>query len=163
LIPVVVVLIVLDTTAASYAAAAVFVIGGMTDYLDGFLARRFSSSTVTGQWLDPLSDKLFVAAPVLTMASLDRFPVWGAAVIVAREVAVSVLRVYLGTRRTSLPASEVAKWKTFAQLVAITLYLLPLGSGSDALRLTFLVIAVAVTIYSGLDYFLRLSLRSQPR
>jgi len=154
LVPVLVVLVVTQTDAASYAAAAVFVAGGLTDGLDGYVARRHAMTTRTGAWLDPLSDKFLVVAPVLTMTALGEFPLWGAVIIVAREAAVVALRAFRGTRGTSMPASDIAKVKTGAQLVAITLYLLPLH-GANAARLAALSVAVAITVYSGLDYFLR--------
>jgi CDP-diacylglycerol---glycerol-3-phosphate 3-phosphatidyltransferase len=153
--PVLVVLIVVGTKAAAYAAVAVFVAGALSDGLDGYLARRNRMTTRTGAWLDPLSDKLLVAAPVLTLAVLGDFPWWGAAVIVVREAAVSLLRVYLGMRGVSMPASDIAKVKTGAQLVAITLYLWPLPERAEGARLAALVIALVVTVYSGVDYFLK--------
>jgi CDP-diacylglycerol---glycerol-3-phosphate 3-phosphatidyltransferase len=155
LVPVIVALLLARTRAASYAAAAVFVAGGLSDGLDGYLARRHAMTTRTGAWLDPLSDKLLVAAAVVTLTALDRFPLWGAAAILTREVAVTLLRVVRGTRGASMPASDIAKVKTFTQLVAITLYLLPLSRGAEPVRVTVLAVAVAITIYSGLDYFLR--------
>jgi len=158
-VPVLVVLIAAQTKTASYAATAVFLVGGFSDGLDGYLARRHGMITRTGAWLDPLSDKLLVAAPVLTMTALGDFPVWGAVIILAREVAVSGLRVFRGTRGTSMPASDIAKVKTAAQIVAITLYLLPLPSSANGARLAALSLAVAITVYSGLDYFLRASRR----
>ena len=163
LVPVVVALVLVQTRAASYAATAVFVAGGLTDYLDGYLARRFGSSTLTGAWLDPLSDKLLVAAAVVALAAVSRFPVWAAVVIVVREAAVSILRAYMGTRRASMPASVVAKWKTATQLCAIGLYMLPLSSSAGVLKLVVLSIAVAITVYSGVDYFLNISGRVRTR
>jgi CDP-diacylglycerol---glycerol-3-phosphate 3-phosphatidyltransferase len=155
LVPVLVVLVLARTRAASYAAAVVFVAGGLSDSLDGYLARRHGMTTRTGAWLDPLSDKALVAAPVITMAWIGRFPVWAAVVILAREVAVTALRVARGTKGTSMPASNIAKVKTAAQVLAITLYLLPLSDTFDAVRVVVLALAVAVTLYSGVDYFVR--------
>jgi CDP-diacylglycerol--glycerol-3-phosphate 3-phosphatidyltransferase len=154
LVPVVVLLILAQTDAASYAAAAVFVLGGLTDGLDGYVARRHGMTTRTGTWLDPLSDKFLVVAPVLTMTALGQFPIWAAVIIVAREAAVVALRAFRGTRGTSMPASDIAKVKTGAQLVAITLYILPLH-GADTVRLVTLSVAVGITVWSGVDYFLR--------
>src|SRR5439155_9906655 len=110
-----------QTRAASYAACGVFVAGGLTDLLDGYLARRHGTTTVTGAWLDPLSDKLLVVATVIALTSVSRFPVWAAVIIVAREVSVTILRTYLGSRRTSMPATAIAKWKTATQVAAIGL------------------------------------------
>jgi CDP-diacylglycerol---glycerol-3-phosphate 3-phosphatidyltransferase len=161
LVPVLVVLILDRTRAASYAAAAVFVAGGLSDGLDGYLARRHHMATRTGAWLDPLSDKLLVAAPIITMAAIGRFPVWGAVAIVAREAAVTGLRVVRGTRGSSMPATEIAKVKTVSQVLAVTLYLLPLSSDADPARVVVLAVAVAITLYSGLDYFVR-AIRPSP-
>jgi CDP-diacylglycerol---glycerol-3-phosphate 3-phosphatidyltransferase len=155
LAPVIVVLVLAGTEGAAYAAAAVFVAGGLSDGVDGYLARRHGMVTRTGVWLDPLSDKLLVAAPVITLAALGRFPLWGAAIILAREVAVSVLRAVRGTQGASMPASDLAKVKTGTQLVAITLYLLPLPAGADPARMAALGVAVAFTVASGIDYFVR--------
>lgn len=155
LAPVLVVLIVARDDAASYLAGAVFAAGAATDRLDGYLARRFESHTRTGAWLDPLADKLFTLAPVVTLALLDRFPVWAAIVFVLREAAVSVLRARLGTRGRSMPASSLGKAKTAAQMLAILLYLLPLDAAVDPYRLGVLVVAVALTLWSGADYFVK--------
>src|SRR6266702_1126177 len=76
LVPILVVLILAKTDAASTLAAVVFVLGAMSDGLDGYLARRHGTSTRTGQWLDPLADKFLVAAPVITLAAIGRFPAW---------------------------------------------------------------------------------------
>jgi CDP-diacylglycerol---glycerol-3-phosphate 3-phosphatidyltransferase len=154
LIPVLVALILVDTHAASAAAAAVFVLGAASDGLDGWLARRHRMTTATGAWLDPLSDKVFVAAPIVTLTLLGRFPAWAAVVILGREVAVSVLRWRLDVRAVSMPASRLAKWKTVSQLAAVLLYLLPLGDGADPWKLAAVVVAVALTVYSGAEYFL---------
>jgi CDP-diacylglycerol---glycerol-3-phosphate 3-phosphatidyltransferase len=132
----------------------VFVAGGLTDLLDGYLARRYGTTTLTGAWLDPLTDKLLIAATVIALTAIDRFPLWAAVVILVREVSVTVLRIYLGSRNTSMPASRIAKWKTASQVTAIGLYILPL-SDAGLLKVTVLSIAVAITVYSGIDYFLK--------
>ena len=123
--------------------------------MDGYLARRFGSVTRTGQWLDPLSDKLLVTAPAVTMTALGTFPLWAAVIVVARELGILALRVVLGTRGRAMPASRIAKWKTVAQLLAIELYILPLGHGANGLRLAVLVVAVALTVGTGIDYLAR--------
>ena len=146
----------IDTKATSYAAAAVFVAGGLSDGLDGYLARRHATITRTGVWLDPLSDKLFVSAAVIALVIVDRFPLWAAIVIIVREIAVTVLRAVRGTQGTSMPASGLGKAKTASQLLAVTLYLLPLGPSADGFKLAILIVAVVFTVWSGVDYFLRL-------
>ena len=152
LVPVIVALLAADTTASRLAAAGVFVAGAATDGLDGYLARRWDTSTRTGQWLDPLADKTLVAAPIITLVAQDAFPLWAAVLILGRELAIAALRVFLGSRGRSMPASLPAKIKTVLQIVAITLYVLPLGLGSSGLRFGALLAAVAVTMATGLQY-----------
>lgn len=155
LAPVLVLLVLADDRTAAYVAAAVFVIGAATDGLDGYLARRHAATTRLGQWLDPVADKLLVAAAIVTLTVLDRFPLWAAIVIVARELGVSVLRAWLGTRGRAMPASWLGKLKTAAQMLVVLLYLLPLGPGASTARFWVLVLAVALTVWSGLDYVVR--------
>jgi CDP-diacylglycerol--glycerol-3-phosphate 3-phosphatidyltransferase len=150
--PLLVVLIAARETALSYTAAAVFAVAAVTDGLDGYLARRYEAKTRTGQWLDPLADKVLVAAPVVTLAILGGFPGWAAAIIIVREVGVSLLRIYLGMRRVGMPATQLAKVKTTFQLVAITLYILPLPESAAGLRFAMLLVALALTLYTGLQY-----------
>lgn len=142
-----------DDTAATV-AAAVFVFGALTDGLDGYLARRYAGATRIGQWLDPLADKILVSAPVIALSATGAFPAWAAAIIVARELAVSLLRAWLGTRGIGMPASPWGKAKTAVQMVLVPLYLLPLDAGADTTRRVVLALAVALTLWSGLDYFI---------
>jgi CDP-diacylglycerol--glycerol-3-phosphate 3-phosphatidyltransferase len=155
LVPFLVILILAQERSASYLAAAIFIVGAATDGLDGYLARRYDSTTRTGIWLDPLADKILVSVPVITLAALGDFPVWGAAILVARELAISLLRVVLGLRGTSMPASRAAKVKTTLQLLAITLYILPLGDGANSLRLAVLIVALIFTVYTGVQYVMQ--------
>ena len=85
---------------------------------------------------------------------------WAAAVIVAREVAVSLLRAWLGLHGRSLPASQWGKWKVGVQMVAIFLYIVPVGTTVEEIRFWVLVVATALTVWSGLDYALKLGLRA---
>jgi CDP-diacylglycerol--glycerol-3-phosphate 3-phosphatidyltransferase len=154
LIPVVVFLIVRDTEASRWLAAAVFTLGAASDFLDGYLARRHQMKTPTGAWLDPLSDKLFVAVPAIVLSIRGEFPWWATAVIVAREIAVTWLRWRLDQGGgVSMPASRVAKLKTASQLAAIGLSIAPLGEGWEGLVLIVTAVAVALTVYSGWEYF----------
>ncbi len=153
LAPVLAVLVLSESDTAAAVAAAVFVFGALTDGLDGYLARRYAGATPLGQWLDPLADKILVTAPVVALAVTGRFPVWAVVVIVVREFAVSALRAWLGTRGVGMPASPWGKAKTAVQMVLVPLYLLPLGPDADPWRQAILWIAVALTVWSGLDYF----------
>jgi CDP-diacylglycerol---glycerol-3-phosphate 3-phosphatidyltransferase len=153
---VVVILVLSGERPAAYLAAALFVVAGVTDGLDGYLARRHASVTRLGQWLDPLADKALITAPVVALVIVGEFPLWAAAVIVVREFAVSVLRAWLGTRGRAMPASWWGKLKTAAQLLVVLLYLLPdLSEPARDVRFWFLLAAVALTVWSGLDYLWR--------
>jgi CDP-diacylglycerol--glycerol-3-phosphate 3-phosphatidyltransferase len=152
LVPVIVWLLVMGTPGARWAAGLVFIAGAATDGIDGYLARRWDVSTRTGQWLDPLADKALVAAPVITLSVQGLFPVWAAVLILGREVAVVLLRVLLGTRGRSMPATLPAKVKTVVQIVAIAMYVLPLGTWADGLEFAVLVAAVVLTLFTGVQY-----------
>lgn len=155
LIPVIVALLLRKTDQALWVAFAVFAVGAVTDFVDGYLARRHQMKTSTGAWLDPLSDKLFVSVPAVVLAAQARFPWWAAAVIVARELAVAVLRWRLDARGgVSMPASRVAKFKTVSQLSAVGVAVAPLPVAYDGFELALAALAVALTVYSGAEYFL---------
>jgi CDP-diacylglycerol--glycerol-3-phosphate 3-phosphatidyltransferase len=130
----------------------VFVVGALSDLVDGYLARRHAMTTPVGAWLDPLSDKLFVIVPAVVLSIRAEFPWWATAVIVLREIAVSLLRWRLDQRGLSLPASRVAKAKTLSQVSAVGMSIAPLPSAFDPLVLAVVVVAVILTVYSGLEY-----------
>jgi CDP-diacylglycerol--glycerol-3-phosphate 3-phosphatidyltransferase len=154
LIPVIAWLIVRDTTQARWVAAMIFTVGAASDFLDGYLARRHEMTTATGAWLDPLSDKLFVAVPAIVLTVRGEFPWWATVVIVAREVAVTWLRWRLDrTGRVSMPASRVAKTKTVTQLLAVGMSIAPLPEAWDPVVLGVTIVAVVLTLYSGIEYF----------
>lgn len=159
LAPVLVFLVFSGSETAAILAAVVFVFGAFTDGLDGYLARRYATATRVGQWLDPLADKILVTTPIVALTLEDRFPVWAAAIIVLREFAVSLLRAWLGSRGVGMPASPWGKAKTAMQMVMVPLFLLPLADGADGAKAVVLVLAVVLTVWSGLDYFIKASSR----
>lgn len=152
LIPVVVVLLGSDDADTRWAAFVVFAIGALSDLVDGYLARRHAMTTPVGAWLDPLSDKLFVIVPAAVLSINGEFPWWATAVIVLREVAVSLLRWRLDQRGVSMPASRAGKAKTFSQLSAVGLTIAPLPASYDPLVLGVVVTAVVLTVLSGIEY-----------
>lgn len=155
LIPIVVLLIVRDTAPARWVAVVIFTVGAASDFLDGYLARRHAMQTATGAWLDPLSDKLFVAVPAVVLSLGGEFPWWAAVVIIARELAVTWLRWRLDQGGgVSMPASKVAKTKTVMQLIAVGFSIAPLAARWDPLVMALTIVAVVLTVYSGVEYFL---------
>jgi CDP-diacylglycerol--glycerol-3-phosphate 3-phosphatidyltransferase len=104
--------------------AAIFAVASLTDWLDGFLARRRGQVTGLGQWMDPLADKLLVTAALISLVQMGLAPAWMVAIILGREFAVTVLRSIVHARGQSLPASPIGKIKMVAQVVAILLLIL---------------------------------------
>lgn len=143
------------TTVGSWLALVVFAVAALTDSLDGYLARRHERITRLGQFLDPLADKLLVGAALVTLVALRDFPLWAAATIVVRELAVSLLRVVALRRGKSLPASTLGKLKTALQIPTVMVWLLPRAGWISYLQDGAVWVAVVLTIVSGLQYFLR--------
>jgi CDP-diacylglycerol--glycerol-3-phosphate 3-phosphatidyltransferase len=171
LIPVFVVLLFVHIPYGVALAIAVFSLAAATDKLDGYVARKRSSVTVLGQFLDPLADKLLISAALIALVSLDRVAAWVAMVIIAREFAVSGLRIAAIAQGVSIPADTLGKWKTTAQIVMVIVLLFPQLSsqpGRSVAESALIYVAVALTIVSGVQYFVnaRDKLRppwSQPR
>src|SRR5271154_4946623 len=122
-IPVILLLLFIRMEWASWIALVLFVAAGITDLLDGYMARSYGQVSMLGEFLDPIADKLLVAAVILLLvynghiAGLAIIP---AVIILMREVAVSGLREFLAGVRGSMPVSHLAKWKTFIQIVALS-------------------------------------------
>jgi CDP-diacylglycerol---glycerol-3-phosphate 3-phosphatidyltransferase len=139
-----------------YFGAAIFGLAVLTDYLDGFFARRRNEVTRLGILLDPLADKLLTAAAFLSLVEMGLVPAWVVMIILARELAVTGLRNLAAGRGVLIRASGLGKAKMVAQVTAILLILL--SRPQPALRgpgLVALAVVVAVTLWSGADYFLR--------
>src|SRR5215212_10107890 len=150
LVPVLVAALLEATPNGSAVAAAVFAAAAITDGLDGYIARSRKSITTFGKVMDPIADKLLIAAALLSLVSLDRVAPWVAMVIIAREFAVSGLRIAAGQQGVVIPASPLGKLKTIVQVAAI---LAVIATGALWAQL-LLYLAVAVTVVSGADYFL---------
>ena len=153
LVPVLVVALFSFSPGGSFVAAAIFAAGALTDGLDGYLARSRKTVTNFGKVMDPVADKLFVAAALIALVSLDRLAPWVAIVIIAREFAVSALRMVAGQAGVIIPASRLGKVKTATQVVAVIALIAVPDPGAmwvDALVL----VAVTATVVSGLDYLI---------
>ncbi|MEA2399202.1 MAG: CDP-diacylglycerol---glycerol-3-phosphate 3-phosphatidyltransferase [Thermoleophilaceae bacterium] len=137
----------------SWVAAGVFALAAVTDTLDGYLARSRRSITTFGKVMDPIADKLLIAAALISLVSLNRVEPWVAMVIIAREFAVSGLRVAAGVQGVVIPASALGKAKTIAQVGAILALIAAHDAGAWWVQL-LLYTAVAITLASGADYFL---------
>ena len=136
--------------------AAIFGLASLTDWLDGFLARRRGQVTGIGQWMDPLADKLLVTAALISLVQLDRAPAWMGAVILGRELSVTVLRSMIHARGQSLPASPLGKIKMAAQVAAILLLILsPHLNELFVAGQVALWIATIAALVSAADYWRR--------
>lgn len=153
LVPVLVVALLGNTPAGDVLAAVVFALASLTDFIDGYLARSRGSVTTFGKLMDPLADKLLVVGALLSLVSLHRLEGWVAMVIIARELAVTVLRAGAAQSGTIIAASMLGKLKTCLQIAAI---LAVIAVHEPALWVSLLVYgAVAITVLSGLEYFWR--------
>jgi len=151
LVPVIVVVLLDETPNGDALAAGIFAIAAFTDGLDGYLARHRDSITTFGKLMDPIADKLLIIAPLVSLVSLDRIPAWVAMVIIAREFAVTALRMVAAEQGVVIAASSLGKLKTVFQVAAI---LAAIAFDPTPLAVDLLLYAaVAVTLASGADYF----------
>ena len=137
---------------ARWATFAVGFVIAMTDYLDGWLARRHGS-TRAGAFLDPLADKVFVLGGMAALVWNGQFHVVPVVIIAVRELVISAYRSRAGRRGISIPATKLAKWKTFTQLWAIGFAVMPpLATNAHWVATLTLWVAVALTIWTGWSY-----------
>ena len=153
LVPVIGVFVFAEGDVARWWAFAIFVFAALTDSIDGWVARRLIGVTRWGQLADPIADKALIIGSLGVLALNDELPWLAVAIIMLREVAVTALRVVLVRRGIVLPAGRFGKAKTVSQVVAVTLYLLPVVP--DPVAYWALVLAVILTVASGVDYALR--------
>jgi cardiolipin synthase (CMP-forming) len=141
-------------------ALAVFSVAAITDYLDGYVARTYAQGSALGRMLDPIADKLLVAACLLMLVATDTirgWDLWAAIVILCREILVSGLREFLAELKVGVPVSRVAKWKTTFQLLSLGFLIAgPAGDtvlpGNTQIGLILLWVSALLTIYTGWDY-----------
>ena len=164
-IPIVVVLLLSDSRSSGIWAAAIFGIAAATDFIDGWLARKWGVVTVLGKFLDPLADKLIVMAALIMLIPLDRVPAWAVFMILAREMVVTGLRSIASSEGIVIDASELGKYKTIYQMVAIPGLMLHYNYNwffglewgifqvnMHNFGIFFFYIAFALTLWSGYDY-----------
>lgn len=161
LIPLILCLLVLPYGWAAWSAWVFFSIAGITDLLDGYVARRDNEVSRIGQFLDPIADKLLVSAVLLLLVfnqKITGMTIVPAVIILLREVAVSGLREFLADLRIGVPVSQLAKWKTTIQLFALGFLILGNANSPDMIPSTYigdvlLWIAGILTILTGYDYW----------
>jgi CDP-diacylglycerol---glycerol-3-phosphate 3-phosphatidyltransferase len=158
LVPVLVVALLEKTGGGDLLAAIAFAVASLTDAIDGYLARSRNWVTTFGKLMDPIADKLLIIAALIALVSLGRLQAWVAMVIIAREFAVTVLRVAAGTQQgVVIPASAFGKLKTALQVAMVMALITVQG---HPLWLSLLIyVTVVVTVLSGADYFFGVSRR----
>lgn len=160
ILPVIIGLFFIPEAWAAWSALGLYTVASITDFLDGYLARKMKTESALGTFLDPISDKIFIAALLVTLVGFDRLEgVWmiPAIIILIREFLIAGLREFLGPQDIQLPVSKLAKWKTTVQMV--TMGFLVVGDYGDVIlphTLTYghwgLVVAALLTVITGWGY-----------
>lgn len=164
-VPIVLVLMLSDSRSSGMWAAAIFGMAAATDFVDGWLARKWGIVTVLGKFLDPLADKLIVMVALIMLIPLGRVPAWAVFIILAREIIVTGLRSIASSEGIVIDASDLGKYKTIYQMVAIPGLMLHydyywfFGMEWQLFQVNmhnfgifFFYIALALTLWSGFDY-----------
>ncbi|MCP4659596.1 MAG: CDP-diacylglycerol--glycerol-3-phosphate 3-phosphatidyltransferase [bacterium] len=157
LVPILVVVLMTKFEGKEFVGLGLFLLAALTDFLDGFIARRWGLVTPLGKLLDPAADKILTSAAFISLVELDRVPAWIVVVIVAREFAISTLRSFAAAEQMVIAASWSGKVKTITQVIAIALLIfyerldLPL----QLLGHIALWAALMLSIYSGIEYAVR--------
>lgn len=149
LIPVFMALLLLG---CNWAALAVFAVASLTDFVDGYIARHYNQTSDFGKFLDPLADKLLVTSAMLIFVQWGRMPAWAVMIVLAREFAVSGLRMQAATGGLVLAAGWSGKVKTFSTMVGLCLMMV---FSYVWLDWAVLVVITVTTLYSGIEYFVK--------
>ena len=157
-IPIIIILLLFPSRICTLIAALLFSAAAITDYLDGFYARKRGLVSTLGKVMDPVADKLLVSSAFIMLASLGWVPAWMACIIIGRELAVTGLRNIIAHKGEDISASYLGKYKTGFQIAAIIPLMIHypfLGLDVQIIGTLFLWGALAFTIWSGADYFVR--------
>ena len=136
-----------------YISLGIFIIASLTDYVDGYIARSYNQVTDFGKFLDPLADKLLVIAAMSMFCEWGTFPAWALMIVLTREFAVSGLRMVAGPKGKVIAAGWSGKVKTFSTMVGLCVMMAFPQVGW--IGLTVMVMIVATTLYSGIEYFVQ--------
>lgn len=157
LVPLIVLMMYVNTPHAYAAALFLFCAASLTDLLDGWLARRYKLVTNFGKFLDPVADKLLVLSTMIALSGAGQFPAWVCVVVLFRELAVDGLRLVAVEQGRVIAAGKLGKIKTTLQMFTIIAYLL---TAANIIRMPvvaeiLMILAVIMTIWSGVDYFVK--------
>ena len=157
LVPVIVILVLFGSGDVMWWACGLYVVAAITDFLDGWLARKQNQTTVFGTVLDPIADKLLVGGLLLSLVAtgvVSGVHVIAAVIILLRELTVSGMREYLAPMGYTMPVSKLAKWKTAAQMLALGLLIISgeLGVFAQIPGVVLLWLAAGMTVWTGALY-----------
>ncbi|MTI67498.1 MAG: CDP-diacylglycerol--glycerol-3-phosphate 3-phosphatidyltransferase [Firmicutes bacterium] len=155
LIPIFMMFLIFEIPNGQYIAAVIFIIAAITDGLDGYIARSRNLVTKFGKFMDPLADKLLVSAALISLVELDKIPAWIVIIIIAREFAITGLRVLAASEGITIAASKWGKLKTITQIIAIVSLLInnyPFNLLSFPFSTIAIYLAVIFTLISGFEY-----------
>ncbi|MGA1846921.1 CDP-diacylglycerol--glycerol-3-phosphate 3-phosphatidyltransferase [Deferribacter abyssi] len=158
IIPVFLVVLFIDKPYSNIIAAVIFIFASLSDFLDGYIARKYNLVTNLGKIVDPVADKILVASAMVSLVELQRIPSWVVIVILAREFAVGALRNLASSNGIIIPAGWSGKIKTTIQLVSLTMIIFKekfLGVDMYLIGKVLLYISIVVSILSLIDYFYR--------
>lgn len=147
-----------DLPIVDFVAGLLFIIASLTDWIDGYYARKYQLVTNLGKFMDPLADKLLVAAALVLLVEMGVAPAWVVIIILSREFAITGLRLVAAGEGLVLAASKLGKLKTTTQLIAIAVLLLhnfPFSYIDFPFGQIMLYIALFFTVISGVDYFMK--------
>lgn len=152
MIPIFIVLLYVDFAAHLWVALGVFILASITDFVDGYVARHYNQITDFGKFMDPLADKLLVMSAMAWFVEVAWMPAWAFFVVIARELAVTGLRLVAVEQGRVIAAAKSGKVKTACTMVGIILMLI---FPSATLRLVCVAVILVTTIYSGIEYFIK--------
>ena len=160
LVPIIIVFLIAGEKVPNYTACAIFLAAVLTDWLDGRIARSTRQVTRLGQLLDPIADKLLISTALISLVQVGRAPAWMVVLIVGRELAIMGLRTIAASQNVIIHASDMAKYKMFAEVSAVTLLILDWPPRLEVVLMPSLGVlclwaAMALSILSGIDYFIK--------
>lgn len=156
LLPIIVLLFFIPAGWAAWTCLALYILGAFTDWLDGWIARKYNQASELGAMMDPIADKIFVVTIMLMLVATGRIEgIWVLLIVIIliREFTVSGLREYLGPKGIKVPVTKLAKWKTATQMIATGILIIaPYITGGGFIGLLCLLAATILTITTGWQY-----------
>ncbi len=156
LVPIIVAILLVEFDGRAFFALGLFLLASLTDFVDGYLARKNNQITPLGILLDPIADKLLVASSFISLVALKLAPAWAVIILVAREIGVTGLRAVAAGEGVIIPASSWGKTKMFLEVISIILLILSIRYNKlSAAGAVFLYLAVVFSLYSAGEYIIK--------